>query len=193
MKLLTGLTTGIVCSHDPVPVKCPRALFRKHKTSRRRSLGPSNQKRASSGRGKHMWWFPEILTVCAGIGIVLTMGSWLRFFVLKDQEDLLWQFEASGVVARFSEDGECFGGGRCNVLVIIDVQRASDAADVNEGTVAVTVRSAAFGLGRQVLRHGIRFEKKRATTKCLVDGTEYDLFTPFPVWKILSIQDRFTN
>ena len=103
----------------------------------------------------------------AAAAVAMIIGAWLtvRHIKWRIQENLLYCFEAKGVVASFEQDEL---NGQFSLWI--------SAGETPYSGASYGVTSLALRYAPKELKPGVRFEKKYASRTCLIDGREFDLY-----------------
>ncbi len=131
------------------------------------SMSPPKQ----ANRGSWRCGRKRVSLLLAAAGVAVIIGAWftVRHIQWKIQENLLYCFEAKGVVASFEQDEL---NGQFSLWI--------SAGETPYSGASYGVRSLALRYAPRELKPGVRFEKKYGSRKCLIDGREFDLYCREP-------------
>ena len=107
----------------------------------------------------------ELVLILIGIPLCLFTRPLVEYPVLARDRAKLRGFAAQGTILEFRSVGH-------HQLLAIE----SDITASPGLKRLKLIKSRAFRLGADVLRQGARFEKTAGTSRCVVDGVEYDLY-----------------
>ena len=112
----------------------------------------------------------EISVLLAAVLAWRLMKPAIEYLAVSEKQHELWRFEAHGVITHFEPDP------RDPFVRLVVALPNVVGLPVTTADRAGSVNGVILGLGAEVLKPGLRFDKSRDTNVCVVDGREYRFF-----------------